>query len=128
MISVPAALIDTELMRPLNPEFNARLKKLLRENKRAIQDLSNRGLALESIEYFNLNLSTPYFSKKLKREHADALAYPLRGSNGRFYNKYGYYDIPGVTRNPVETGGWTRGEPRTYYASPPSGKKLVFVC
>jgi hypothetical protein len=51
----------------------------------------------------------------------------LRGPDGRFYNKYGYYDIPGVTRNPAR-GGWTSGEAHTYYGSPLSGRKLVFVC
>lgn len=115
-------------MRPLNLEFNARLKKLLRENKRAIQYLSNRGLTSGSIEYFNLGLSAAYYSEKLKREQAGALAYPLRGSDGRFHNKYGYYDIPGVTRNPSESGCWTSGESRSYYASPLPGKKLVFIC
>ncbi len=115
-------------MRLLNSEFNARLKKLLRENKRAIQYLSGRCLTQKSAEYFILVLSAPYYSKKSKLEHAEALTYPLRGSDGRFYNKYGYYDIPGVTRNPVENGGWTSGEAHTYYASPMAGKKLVFIC
>lgn len=115
-------------MRPLNPEFNARLKKLLRENKRAVQYLSGRGLTPESVEYFKLGLSAPYFGKRSKVERADALAYPLRGSDGKFYNKYGYYQIPGVTQNPVERDGWTSGEARTYYGCAASGKRLVFVC
>jgi hypothetical protein len=115
-------------MRPLNPEFNARLKKLLRENKRAIQYLSSRGITAESIEYFNLGLSAPYRSKKSGQEHADALVYPLRGPDGKFYNKYGYHDVPGVTRKPLERNGWTSGEARTYYASPLTRRRLVFVC
>src|SRR4051812_20770549 len=102
-------------MRPLNPEFNARLRKLLRENKRAVQYISGRGLTPESVEYFKLGLSAPYFGKKSKGECSDALAYPLRGFDNKFYNKYGYYQIPGVTRNPVEGDGWTSGEARTYY-------------
>jgi hypothetical protein len=115
-------------MRPLNPEFNARLKKLLRDNKQAIQYLSGRGLTSVALEYFKLGLSAPYYSKKKQGESADALAYPLRGRDGRFYNKYGYYDIPGVTRRPLDGSGWTSGEARTYYGSPAAGKPLVFVC
>jgi hypothetical protein len=105
-------------MRPFNPEFNARLKKLLRENKRAIQYLSNRGITTESIEYFNLGLSAPYRSKRSGQEHADALVYPLRGSDGRFYNRYGYYDVPGVTRKPSK-GAVGRAEKLSRITPPP---------
>lgn len=115
-------------MRRLNPEFHAKLRKLLRDNKQAVQFLSSRGLTPETAEHFGLGLSAPYFSRRSKRERADALAYPLRGRDGRFYNRYGYYDVPGVTRNPLEGGGWTSGEAHTYYAGSASGRNVVFVC
>jgi hypothetical protein len=115
-------------MRRLNPEFHARLKKLLRENKKAIQFLAGRGLTIESAEYFGLGLSAPYLSKRSKQERADALAFPLRGPDGKFYNKYGYYNIPGVTRNPFDGDSWTSAEARTYYAAPAAGQNVVFVC
>jgi hypothetical protein len=114
--------------RPLNYEFNARLRRRLRDNKRAIQYLTYRGLTLDTVEAFGLGLSTPYASKKASREVADALVYPLRNWEGKFYNKYGYYNVPGVTLNPPESGGWMNGEPRTYYGQSAAGKSRVFVC
>lgn len=114
--------------RTLNYEFNARLNKRLRDNKRAVQYLTNRGLTLETVEHFGLGLSTPYRGKKSGREHADALMYPVRNREGKFYNKYGYYNLPDVTLNPLETGGWISGEPLTYYGGTAVGKQLAFVC
>jgi hypothetical protein len=116
------------LRRALNHEFNARLRKRLRDNKRAIQYLTNRGLTLETVEHFNLGLSTPYRSKKSGQEHADALVYPLRDRGGKFYNKYGYYNLPDVTLNPLESGGWISGEALIYYGGGAAGKHLAFVC
>src|SRR3712207_3700837 len=114
--------------RALNHEFNAKLRKRLRDNKRAIQYLTNRGLTLETIEHFGLGLSMPYRSKKSGREHADALIYPLRNREGKFYNKYGYYNLPDVTLNPLAGGGWISGEALTYYGGSAAGKILAFVC
>ena len=115
-------------MRRLNPEFHARLKKLLRDDKRAMQYLAGRGIAGEALEYFGLGLSTPYYSRKAKRERAGALAYPLLGPDGRFYNKYGFYNIPGVTQHSAHTESWTSGEAHTYYGGRAAGKRIVFVC
>lgn len=117
-----------ETQRRLNDEFNSKLGKRLRDNKRAIQYLTNRGLTLETIEHFGLGLSLPYSSKKRGREQSDALMYPLRSPDGKFYNKYGYSNVPGVTLNPPETNFWVSGEARTYYADSAAGRKLVFVC
>lgn len=114
--------------RTLNHEFNARLRKRLRDNKRAIQYLTNRGLALETVEHFRLGLSTPYRDKRSGREHADALIYPLCDREGNFYNKYGYYNIQGVTLNPLESVAWISGEARTYYGGSAAGRRLAFVC
>lgn len=115
-------------MRRLNLEFNAKLKKRLRDNKKAIQYLTNRGLTIDTIDHFGLGLSTPYYSKKSGREQVDALVYPLRGYDGKFHNKYGYYNIPDVTLNPLESNGWISGDDRTYYSDSAASKKLVFVC
>lgn len=115
-------------MRLLNNEFNNKLRKRLRDNKKAVQYLTNRGLTMETIDSFGLGLSTPYHGKKSDSEQADALMYPLRCWDGKFYNKYGYYNIPDVTQNPQESNSWMSGEVRTYYGSSAAGKELVFVC
>jgi hypothetical protein len=117
-----------ESARRLNNEFNAKLRKRLHDNKRAIQYLTNRGLTIDTIDHFSLGLSLPYSSKKRGREQSDALVYPLRSRDGRFYNKYGYCNIPDVTLNPPESRFWISGDARTYYADSAAGKKLVFVC
>src|ERR1044071_9359323 len=114
--------------RPLNAEFNARIKKRLRDNQAALQYLTDRGFTSDTVGAFSLGLSPPYSSKKSGVEVADALMYPLRNLAGKFYNKYGYYNIPGVTRNPPESGGWMRGEPRTYFGHPAADKRWGFVC
>jgi hypothetical protein len=118
-----------EPLRGLNGEYHGRLKKRLRENETALEYLTDeRGLSIETINYFGLGLSEPYVSRKTGVEHSDALVFPLRGSDGQLYNKYGYYNIPGVTINPLDNNGWMKGEVRTYYAEAAKGKKSVFVC
>jgi hypothetical protein len=90
--------------------------------------LLNRGLVSETIERFALGLSTPYVSKKTQALQQNALVFPLRGADGKFYKAYGYYNVPGVTENPVDKNGWMKGEVATYYADRVSGQKAVFVC
>jgi hypothetical protein len=119
---------DKEVLRPLNPDFHGKLRRRLRENNAAQAYLAGRGLAEEAVSYFGLGLSTPYVSRRNKLEHSDALVYPMMGRDGRLYNKYGYYNIPGVTRNPISENGWMTGDVRTYYSADAAGKKSVFVC
>lgn len=115
-------------LRPLNPDFHGTLRKRLRENGRAIQCLSELGLDAETIDYFGLGLSAPYTNRKDNQEQADALVYPLRNQAGDFVGKYGYYNIPDVTKNPAGQSTWIAGEPRTYYAGAADGRRSVFVC
>jgi hypothetical protein len=117
-----------EQIRPLNPDFHGKLRKRLRERVEALSYLTDRGLAASTIERFGLGLSTPYVSRKTRHEQADALVYPIRGRDGKLYNKYGYYNIPGVTKNPTDRNGWMSGEVRTYYADAVALQKKVFVC
>lgn len=117
-----------EPLRPLNPDFHAKLRKRLRENPDAHLYLEGRGLRPETVNYFGLGLSTPYVSRKTGEEQSDALVYPVRARDGKLYNKYGYYNVPGVTRNPTDQNGWMSGEVRTYYADAVGVQKGVFVC
>ncbi|HEX8721818.1 MAG TPA: hypothetical protein VF736_14380 [Pyrinomonadaceae bacterium] len=114
--------------RPLNPEFHAARRRRLRENPDALRYLSRRGLDAGTLDHFGLGLAEPYVGRGGGREHADALVYPLRGRDGRFYGKYAYYNIPGVTKNPFDPVGWMKGESRTYYSGPAEGVKGLFVC
>lgn len=112
----------------LSPEFHARLRKRLRQNRQALDYLAGLGLRAETVEHFGLGLSAPYTSRKSSAEQSDALVYPVMNSDGAFVNKYGYYYIPGVTRGAGDADGWTTGEARTYHSGPAEGCKSIFVC
>lgn len=114
--------------RPLNLEFHQVLRKRLRENKQALSYLKNdRGLTIDTVERFGLGLSKPY--RRSSGEVQDnALVYPMIGKDGKFYNKYGYYNIPGVTTNPVNKNGWMSGDVRTYYAQALEAQQSIFIC
>lgn len=115
-------------LRLLNPDYHAKLKRRLRESNEALQYLEGRGLQMETISYFGLGLAVPYSSAKSGGEQSDALVYPVKDRDGKLYNKYGYYNIPGVTKNPTDKNGWMSGEVRCYYADAVSDKRSIFVC
>ncbi|HKC64210.1 MAG TPA: hypothetical protein VKB86_11255 [Pyrinomonadaceae bacterium] len=126
--SKPLVIRTEEPLRSLNIDFHGKLRKRLRENPAALQYLENRGISVETVNCFGLGLSTPYTSRKTGEEQADALVYPIRGRDGRLYNKYGYYNIPGVTKNPTDPNSWMSGEVRTYYAEAVGSQKNIFIC
>jgi hypothetical protein len=115
------------LMKPLNTEFHAVLRKRLSETKPALDYLSGRGLEVKVVNHFGLGLSTPYKNKSGVVQEK-ALVYPLRGHDGKLYGKYGYYNVPGVTEHPTDKNGWMSGAPRAYYADPAGERQSVFVC
>jgi hypothetical protein len=121
-------LVVEGALRPLNHDFHSTLRKRLRENGRALEFLSDMGLDVATVDYFGLGLSAPYINRKNSQEQADALVYPLRARDGSFVGKYGYHNIPGVTKNPVARTTWIAGESRTYYAGAVDGKRSVMVC
>ena len=114
--------------RLLNPEFHARLKKRLRQNSEALAYLKGLGLTDETIEHYGLGLSIPYKSRTSREEQGDALCYPVINRAGAFTNKYGYYNVPGVTKGAGHEDGWSSGEARTYYTAPMEGCQNIFVC
>lgn len=126
--TVPVINKVEEPLRLLNPDFHGKLRKRLRENPDALRYLTDRGLELSTIERFGLGLSMPYTSRKTGEEQSDALVYPIKGRDGRLYNKYGYYNVPAVTKNPTDPNSWMSGEVRTYYADAVGSQKAVFVC
>jgi hypothetical protein len=117
-----------EVPRLLNLEFLGRLKKRLRTNEQAMRWLKEeRGLEPKTVDRFSLGLSMPY-QRKSGDLQENALQYPLIGNDGKFYNKYGYYNLPGVTQNPTDQNGWMPSAVRTYYADALGGKTSLFIC
>lgn len=115
-------------LRPLNHDYHRRLRKRLRDNPEAVEFLRQHGLSSETVAHFGLGLSLPYASRKVRLVQADALVYPVIGIDGAFYSKYGYYNIPGVTRGPEHAVGWAHGEPRACYAEAPTTQTSLFIC
>lgn len=110
-----------------NQEHNQRLRKRLLDNPAALDYLHGRGLEVRTIEEFRLGLSTPYKTKEgVFRQ--DALTFPARLRDGTFAGKYGYYNIPGVTQNPIDQNGWMSGSPLCYYGQKTDRHTAVFVC
>lgn len=114
----------------MNDENNTKARRRLHANPKAMKYLQHtRGYNLATIEYFKMGLSEPY-SAKGKLVHADALAAPLLGIDGRFYSKYTNYAIPGVTTDKREKPqrAWSAGESRAYYNADSRGKQWLFIC
>ena len=111
----------------LNLEFNQRLRKRLSENKKALSYLHNRGITDATIAEFRMGLSYPYKDKE-GIERQKALQFPLRRRDGRFAKKYGYYNVPGVSQNPLDDNGWMSGSPQCYFADVVQGQRCLFVC
>jgi hypothetical protein len=109
------------------PENLARLENNLRRHKAALQYLFDRGLNEATISKFHLGIKEPYRRKTDGKTVIDALCYPLMSSNGEPLSRYGCYNIPDVTQNPVDQNGWGRGSPDTYYSNSIAGKSILFV-
>jgi hypothetical protein len=112
-----------------NADFLSVLRKRLRESPLALALVTNWwGLTSETIRHFDLGLSAPYKSRRTGLTHGEALVYPVRGAGGRYLNKYGYCNLPGVTVNPLRDGHWVRGHVHTYYAAAASNRRSLIVC
>jgi len=116
--------------RLMNSENNTKARRRLFANPKALQYLTEkRGYTEQTIARFKLGLSEPY-EKDGATVHADALAAPLVGIDGRFYKKYVNYAIPGVTEDHREKPqkAWSPGPARAYYSGDAKGKRWLFVC
>lgn len=107
-------------------EAMAVYQKRLRENKSAMDYLSARGLAPETIEHFRLGISKPYTGKDDVRTD-NCLVFPLFNRRGEPVKKNAYYNIPGVSENPKDQNGWMAGAVTSYFAGNPKANSL-FVC
>lgn len=105
-----------------------KLRKRLFKNKAALDYLHDRGLEDETIERFFLGLSQEWSNKETGEKRADALLCPLRGLDGRLQSRYIYYNVPGVSINPLSDNGWMKGEVATFYADSVESQKAVFIC
>lgn len=125
--SAPTPLRKPEKVKRFNAEYNRRLQKRLLESPAALEYLHNRGLTDETIEAFRLGLSIPYNAAD-GTVQGHSLVYPVRIHDGGFVGKYGYYNIPGLSLNPIDDNGWMKGAVQCYYATKHDRQSSVFVC
>lgn len=83
-------------------------------NEEALKYLYERGLTDETIRYFQLGLSTPY-KNKAGNIQKNALVLPIVRQDGQYATPMAYYNIPGVTENPLDDNGWCKSTPRLTY-------------
>lgn len=118
---------------PLHDAFNRRLAKRLKESRPAMDWLTKvRGYDLSVTEFFRLGLSEPYRRKGTDEVvHSDVLVAPLLGRDGRFFGKYVYYLVPGVSldNRAERPKAWSAGEPRVYYGGKVTAEHTsIFIC
>lgn len=123
----PNAGAQTSCVQSAGPENLARLESNLRRHPAALQYLYDRGLTIGTINKFHLGIKEPYKRKTDEKIVTNALCYPIISSEGEPLSRYGCYNIPGITENPVDKNGWGRGRPTTYYSCAIAGKSTIFV-
>lgn len=111
-----------------NIETASRYRKLLYKNPDALAYLHGRGLTNDTIERFFLGLSAEWTNKDNGETRSKALLCPLRGIDGKLQNRNIYYNIPGVSVNPLSDNGWMKGDVSTYYADAIGTQKSLFIC
>ena len=108
--------------------YASQLQKRLFKNPAAIEYLMGRGLFRPTIERFYLGLSKEYVNKNTGEVKADALVCPIMARNGRFTKRNLYYNIPGVTQNPINENGWMKGDVSCFYADRVDQQRAIFIC
>ncbi|WP_302815739.1 DUF3631 domain-containing protein [Bilophila wadsworthia] len=105
-----------------------KLRTRLFRNAEAMSWLHGRGLTDRTIERFYLGLSQEWVNKETGEVRSNALVCPLRRADGSLLNRNAYYNVPGVTLNPLSDNGWMKGEVTCFYADAVSSQKAIFVC
>jgi hypothetical protein len=114
--------------------FRQRLERRLRDRPDAMRALSEKfGLSSALMDRYRLGLSEPYPKASASPSvpiHQDVLVAPLRGEDGRFYNRYVYRVLPGITMDNRLHGqeAWSPGHAATYYSRKPTQDDSVLVC
>lgn len=116
--------------RPANPSYLAIGRNELRENKKALDWLHARGISEKAVKFFNLMLVPELNSMKgLRNMTPFALQFPLRGEDGVFDHQFFYYNIPGLTENPICENGWGKSAPTAYFSTKKTGNQTyLMIC
>ncbi|MFC3125122.1 bifunctional DNA primase/polymerase [Pseudoroseomonas globiformis] len=115
--------------RAVNHEAQMARRKRLQDNPKAVAWLTEtNGLTRATLDHFGFGLDKPYQSRKTGKVYADALTFPLRGSDGTALGLICKAEVPGVTAL-ARAAWWSAGtEDATFYATPQTGQGTVVVC
>lgn len=119
---------DKSIPRIFDREYASRLQKRLLENKDALKYLFDRGLVVSTIERFYLGLSRKYINKITGKPQENALVCPIMDRDGNFLKRNHYYNIPNITKNPLDKNSWMKGEVVCYYSDAVRSQRRLFVC
>lgn len=118
--------------RPQRGTFNIdtgiKYRNRLFKNQDAMAYLHSRGIENKTMERFILGLSPEWMNKETGEVRSNALLCPLRGQDGKLQSRNVYYNIPGVSVNPLSDNGWMKGEVATFYADGVADQKALFIC
>jgi hypothetical protein len=105
----------------------ARLESNLQRNTEALHYLRSHGISDRTIEKFRLGIKEPYRRKADGLSVANLLCYPLLSTTGDPLGRYGYCNIPGITKNFEGAQYSSPGRARTYHHGDVVGKVKLFV-
>jgi hypothetical protein len=120
---------DPEPAREISQQYHRDLRANLAKHEPALAYLrgETRGLLDATIEHFGLGLSAPY-TRADGLVTAGAVVAPMRAPpSGTFLNKSAYICVPGVTKNPINSNGWMKGQAQCYYAEKVEGQRVLFI-
>jgi hypothetical protein len=129
--SAPTKHEADETLEIAGEEYRTTLTRRLTRDKKACAWLEAQACSEAVIKHFSLGLSKPYLRNgSTVPVHADALVAPLLHRDGRFYKKYTYHAVAGVTVDNREqkASAWSSGDPRVYYSGLKKDQKRLFVC
>jgi hypothetical protein len=98
----------------VSPNSINKYQRQLGNKPEALEYLHKRGLSDQTIKYFGIGLSNTYIDKH-EVERSSALVFPLVTVMGSMVSPYAYYNVPGVTKNPITKNGWCSSSPRCSY-------------
>lgn len=130
----PVEIAGYKVLEPVEPKSPAHpyalktMRDNLRNNVQATNYLIGRGLSELSIKQFSLGLNgqTHYSGKQLSTPNA--LIFPIINVSGTAENRYAFYNIPGLTENPMDDNGWCSGTPTAYCSGKKKGQPFMVVC
>ena len=115
---VPAKQRFAKKITPLKPASTFAIEKLekrLHANANALSFLFARSLSEATIKHFKLGLSQPYETKNSKLVQVNSLVVPVINKDGKYCTPNCFYNIPSVTKNPLNDNGWKQGSINLYY-------------